>query len=231
MGRAWQRALPKFLDHIPHPTSQTPCFNCIHLASADFLFGTATERLTPSNFERYKKPVLSEGNKFMPPETEHQELSPLLSGKIFYLSAAIAGLLGILGGIGLFTFGYGQGASYLSNDPQACANCHVMQDHFDSWLKSSHAEVAVCNDCHLPHDPIGKWVTKSDNGFFHSAAFTLDNFHEPIQIKKRNARVTQNACLHCHKDFVHWMLPAEPGGDMQSCATCHADAGHALRYR
>lgn len=138
-------------------------------------------------------------------------------------------MLGVLGGIGAFTFGYGKGASYLSNDPAACVNCHVMQGHFDSWQNSSHRHVAVCNDCHLPHDPIGKWITKADNGFFHSLAFTLENFHEPIQIKPRNSRVAQGACLSCHEDFVHQLLPAEAGGEMHSCVHCHSGVGHALR--
>lgn len=137
--------------------------------------------------------------------------------------------VGVLAGIGFFTFGYAQGASYLSNDPQACINCHVMQGHFDSWVKSSHANVAVCNDCHLPHYFIGKWVTKADNGFFHSLAFTLDNFHEPIRIKPRNRRVTQNACIYCHNDLVNHMLPAQRGGDMMLCIKCHDDVGHALK--
>jgi len=144
-------------------------------------------------------------------------------------SIAFAVSLGVLGGIGAFTFGYGQGASYLRNNPRACANCHVMQGHYDSWSSSSHQQVAVCNDCHLPHDLLGKWITKADNGFFHSLAFSLENFHEPIRIKPRNRRVTQNACLHCHEDFVHWMLPAESGGDMLACVHCHAEAGHAQR--
>jgi cytochrome c nitrite reductase small subunit len=155
-----------------------------------------------------------------------------LAGRLRFrglLSLAIAATLGALGGVGTFTFGYGQGTSYLSNDPQACANCHVMQEHFDSWLNSSHQRVAVCNDCHPPHDPAGKWITKADNGFFHSLAFTLENFHEPIQIKPRNRRVTQNACLHCHADFVQHMLPAEPGEDMLGCVHCHSDVGHAQR--
>jgi cytochrome c nitrite reductase small subunit len=141
----------------------------------------------------------------------------------------LAGFLGMLGGLGIFTFGYGQGASYMSNDPKACANCHVMDSALDSWQKSSHRHVAVCNDCHLPHHPIGKWITKADNGFFHSLAFTLENFHEPIQIKPRNRRVTQNACLDCHRELVHEMLPSTPGGDMLWCVKCHADVGHALR--
>lgn len=143
-----------------------------------------------------------------------------------WLPVATAAVLGILGGVGFFTFGYGEGASYMSNAPNACTNCHVMQDHFDSWVKSSHHGVATCNDCHLPHDFVGKWLVKTDNGFFHSLAFTTGEFHEPIQIKPRNARVVQNACLHCHKDFVHNMLPNEPGGEMLQCVRCHGDVGH-----
>jgi cytochrome c nitrite reductase small subunit len=141
----------------------------------------------------------------------------------------LAGFLGMLGGLGVFTFGYGQGASYLSNNPKACVNCHVMDPYYDSWQNSSHRHVAACNDCHLPHSFAGKWITKADNGFFHSLAFTFENFHEPIRIKPRNRRVTQQACLDCHSELVHEMLPAAPGGDMLWCAKCHADAGHARR--
>jgi cytochrome c nitrite reductase small subunit len=145
------------------------------------------------------------------------------------LPVVLAVLVGILGGVGIFTFGYGQGSSYLSNDPQACANCHVMHDYYDSWQKSSHHSVAVCNDCHLPHHFFGKWMTKADNGFFHSLAFTLENFHEPIQIKPRNRRVAQNSCLYCHETVVHQMLPATAEGEMLSCVHCHANVGHAAR--
>lgn len=144
------------------------------------------------------------------------------------LSLFMTVALGVLLGIGVFTFGYGQGASYLSNDPQGCANCHVMQDHYNSWQNSSHRHVAVCNDCHLPHHPVGKWVTKADNGFFHSLAFTLENYHDPIQIKPRNSRVTQQSCLHCHAELVHPILSAA-GGEALSCTHCHSDVGHALR--
>ncbi len=152
-----------------------------------------------------------------------------LPAGIGVLPIAIAVLFGVFGGIGAFTFGYGKGASYLTNEPAACANCHVMQPQYDSWQKSGHGHVAVCNDCHLPHTFVGKWVTKADNGFFHSLAFTIGGFHEPIQIKPRNRRVTQNACLHCHKDSVNDMLPAKAGGDMLLCIHCHGDVGHALR--
>lgn len=153
----------------------------------------------------------------------------LYAGGALYL-LAIA-MLGVFSGLGVFTFGYAQGASYLSNDPTACVNCHVMDAYYDSWQNGPHRHVAVCNDCHLSHHPVGKWVTKADNGFFHSLAFTLENFHEPIQIKPRNRRVTQRACLHCHESVVHQMQAGGAPADdeaMLRCVHCHASAGHAL---
>lgn len=145
------------------------------------------------------------------------------------LKLAIACFLGMLGGLGAFTFGYGKGWAYLSNDPAACANCHVMDAHYDAWQNSSHKHVATCNDCHLSHHPLGKWLVKGDNGFFHSLAFTTGDFHEPLRIKERNRRVTQQACLHCHEDLVHSLLPARAGDDMLQCVHCHSDVGHAHR--
>lgn len=152
-----------------------------------------------------------------------------LLAQVGFLPVAIMVLLGMFVGIGTFTFGYGEGAAYLSNDPAACANCHVMQDHYNSWQNSSHRHVATCNDCHLSSHPVGKWITKADNGFFHSLAFTTGDYPDPIRIKPRNKVVTQNACLHCHADFVHEMLPTRPEGDMLSCVHCHSDVGHAHR--
>jgi len=105
----------------------------------------------------------------------------------------------------------------------------------ESWQHSSHHHVAVCNDCHLPHDFVGKWATKAEHGILHSVAFTLDDFHEPIQAKPRSSRVTQNTCIHCHSDFVHALLPPtddERGAarqETQSCVHCHANVGHAYR--
>ncbi|TWU37394.1 cytochrome c nitrite reductase small subunit [Novipirellula artificiosorum] len=166
------------------------------------------------------------------PPTEADETGGDASGnKIRFGKAAVlfTVFLGILAGVGTFTFGYGKGASYLSNNPETCVNCHVMQEHMDSWQHSSHHHVAVCNDCHLPHHFLGKWVTKADNGFFHSLAFTLQNYRDPIQIKPRNQRVTQAACVDCHQDVVHAMLPVNAGEDMQSCVHCHSDVGHAFR--
>jgi len=151
----------------------------------------------------------------------------LRSGNALPVAAAIA--LGVLAGVGGFTFAYGEGAAYLSDDPEACANCHIMQSHFDSWQKSGHRHVAVCNDCHLPPDFAGKWITKADNGMLHSLAFTTGEFPWPLRIKPRNARRTQRACLSCHEGLAHALAPAEPGGESLECVHCHADVGHGGR--
>ena len=104
-------------------------------------------------------------------------------------------LVGICVGVGAFTFSYAEGLSYMSNDPNACVNCHVMREQLDSWAKSGHHHVAVCNDCHTPHNLVGKYTTKAINGWNHSKAFTLQDFHQPIQITKRNKDIVQENCI------------------------------------
>jgi cytochrome c nitrite reductase small subunit len=144
---------------------------------------------------------------------------------------AYAILIGIPVGLALFTFRYAEGLSYFSSDPQACANCHIMQDEYDSWAKSGHHHVAVCNDCHLPRALVPKLAAKARNGWNHSSAFTLNNFHEPIMIGPRNAEILQENCLHCHDRFVHDIVrmqsPGNVPGESVSCVHCHKGVGHA----
>jgi len=163
-------------------------------------------------------------NSSAPTDNRHRRIT-----RTMFIAISLAVMLGILFGVGLFTFGYGKGYSYLMSNPTTCTNCHVMQANYDSWEQSSHRHVAVCNDCHLPHKLLGHLLTEADNGFCHSLAFTLENFHEPIQIKPRNRRVTQNACLHCHTTTVHQMMPSELSGEVPLCIHCHKDVGHAFR--
>jgi len=135
---------------------------------------------------------------------------------------------GVGTGIGVYTFIYAKGASYLTNNPEACTNCHVMQSHYDAWLKSSHRSVATCNSCHTPHNFFGKYSTKALNGFHHSLAMTLGDFHEPIQISERNRAITESTCRSCHQDVVQMIDRGHPGGSDMSCIRCHSNVGHAL---
>lgn len=134
--------------------------------------------------------------------------------------------LGLPAGLGTYTFVYARGWSYLTSDPAACANCHVMRGHLDAWSRSSHHAVAVCNDCHAPHDLIGKYATKASNGYHHSLAFTTGRFHEPIQITESNRRVTEAACRSCHADIVQQIDTVHARGERVSCIRCHANVGH-----
>jgi cytochrome c nitrite reductase small subunit len=146
------------------------------------------------------------------------------------LGLVLAGLLGTTGGIGGYTFVYARGASYMGNDPATCANCHVMQDHLDAWVKSTHRAVATCNDCHAPHDIVGKYATKARNGLLHSIAFTSGNFPDPLRIKPFNLRVTEENCRHCHAGLV---MELDHGGaraeDRLECTRCHDEVGHPRR--
>lgn len=134
-------------------------------------------------------------------------------------------LAGGLLGLGGFTFAYASGYAYLSDDPAACSNCHVMREVYDGWNRSPHHAVATCNDCHTPHDWIGHYAIKAINGWNHSSAFTLGNFEEPIRIKSLNRAVTQQACLECHGDLTI-SIDHRNGNEPTDCLTCHAGAGH-----
>ena len=169
------------------------------------------------------------------------------------IAAALA--FGFAAGIGVFTFGYAKGASYLTNDPAACANCHIMSEHFAAWQKGSH-RTATCNDCHTPHDVIGKYVTKARNGFWHSFYFTTGRYPDPLRITERNRRVTEETCRYCHQPIVDAIDPtiavrhsdrpsvnqaamivtATDGGSGSghgdsrlSCIRCHTYVGHLVR--
>jgi|ERR1043165_862643 cytochrome c nitrite reductase small subunit len=133
---------------------------------------------------------------------------------------------GMMAGLGAFTFSYGEGLSYFSTDPQACANCHAMQGHLESWQKSGHHHAASCVACHLPHDFVGKYISKADNGFFHSWDFTFDGYPDRILMKERNRRILENNCVGCHRETSAEMAHAHGTGESTSCLHCHARVGH-----
>jgi cytochrome c nitrite reductase small subunit len=142
------------------------------------------------------------------------------------LSIVVGVALGLLVGLGGYTFIYARGASYLTNDPAACANCHIMQEQYDGWQRSSHRQVAVCNDCHTPHNLLGKYATKASNGFWHSFYFTFGGHPDPIRITDRNRRITEESCRYCHGPVVQAIDAHPRAGSELSCISCHRNAGH-----
>jgi cytochrome c nitrite reductase small subunit len=143
------------------------------------------------------------------------------------LTLALVCALGAPVGVGAFTFIYAKGFSYLSSDPRACVNCHVMHEQYDAWTKSGHRHTATCVECHLPHEGLAKWVAKADHGFRHSVAFTVQNFKEPIEITPRDRLLVQDNCVRCHESFVHAVFRSPgPAREALDCLRCHAGAGH-----
>ena len=146
-------------------------------------------------------------------------------------------VIGALVGLGSYTFLYARGYSYLTNDPAACANCHVMREHYNAWTKSSHRAVATCNDCHTPPGLVGKYATKAQNGFWHSFYFTVGGYPDPLRITPRNHAITESACRKCHGELTESIEPlaARPAGGLRpapahdsrtSCTQCHDKVGH-----
>ncbi len=138
--------------------------------------------------------------------------------------------IGIFIGVGIYTFQYAEGFSYVSTDPRVCANCHIMRPQFDSWQKSSHHKAARCVDCHLPSGFIGKYIAKADNGQRHSRGFTFQNFHEPIMITEKNGNILQENCIRCHEPMVQNLaMVGKIDTKTVSCVHCHQSTGHGER--
>lgn len=129
-----------------------------------------------------------------------------IRGRTKWLLAATVAI-GLVGGLGAFTFGFARGHSYLTNDPKACANCHVMEDYYAAWTKASHRSAATCNDCHTPHGLVGKYTTKAYNGFMHSFWFTVGGYPDPIRVTPRNRQITEQACRSCHLELTSAITP------------------------
>ncbi|MCS6984560.1 MAG: NapC/NirT family cytochrome c [Leptospiraceae bacterium] len=129
--------------------------------------------------------------------------------------------ISFVSGMGVFLLWQSKALSYLSDNPAACANCHVMEIHYQRYLSTAHSRYATCNDCHTPPSSIRKILTKIKNGISHSYAFTTGNYREPLLITHFNQRVVEENCYVCHQNlfFSHPIS--------QSCLLCHKSLGHS----
>jgi len=126
--------------------------------------------------------------------------------------------------------------SYLSSDPKACINCHVMNTQYASWQHSSHVQAANCVDCHLPRDGfVSKYYSKAVDGWNHSKAFTLNDYDHAMQISEDGARRVQENCISCHKSIASTLTssannyhdfdqPYVENG--RECWSCHQSVPH-----
>lgn len=136
--------------------------------------------------------------------------------------------IGLVVGSGIYTFYNAKGYSYLSDNPKACANCHVMHDVYSSWSKSGHHHVATCNACHLPSEFVSKWLTKAQNGFYHGYAFSLKELPLVLSATEQSKEIILQNCMNCHSNFVHNAINATAmkSSEPLNCVSCHKQVGH-----
>ncbi len=142
-------------------------------------------------------------------------------------------LAGAFIGLSFYAAIESKAVSYLSDNPDTCANCHVMTPQYTTWRNSSHREVAACNDCHVPQDNIiKKYAFKAKDGLYHASVFTSRGEPEVIRMKETGIEVVQNNCVRCHQDQVTDAKLASYVDDHvqnrteRKCWTCHQEVPH-----
>lgn len=142
-------------------------------------------------------------------------------------------LTGVMAGLMIFLFYVSNAASYLSDDPATCINCHIMQPEYASWFHSSHQRVANCNDCHVPHNNVfNKYYFKAKDGLRHATMFTLRAEPQVIKMHKPGQNVVQQNCLRCHQQmFDHNIIELKHQGfqsvtETRQCWECHRTTPH-----
>ena len=126
--------------------------------------------------------------------------------------------------------------SYLSSDPKACINCHVMNTQYATWQHSSHRDQATCVECHLPTDNFfEKYLAKSIDGWNHSVAFTMNSYDHSMKISDYGAERVQENCISCHSSITSTMtsnadkyhnFDDESVENGRRCWDCHKSVPH-----
>lgn len=145
----------------------------------------------------------------------------------------VAVLLGIFFGLSSYAFYISRAWSYLSDSPETCINCHVMNPQFNDWAHSSHRNVATCNDCHVPHDNVfHKYAFKAQDGLRHATIFTFRAEPQVIYIREAGREAVQQNCIRCHErttgmEFLGSVLPGYKNHlQERQCLSCHRETPH-----
>lgn len=129
-------------------------------------------------------------------------------------------MAGVAFGLALLVAHISRAASYISDAPDACINCHIMNSAYATWQHGSHALTAQCVDCHLPHqNPVATLAFKARDGLRHSYVFTFRLEPQVLELSHGAVPVVQGNCLRCHSgrfDMVRLAAVAE-----RRCWDCH----------
>jgi cytochrome c nitrite reductase small subunit len=119
------------------------------------------------------------------------------TGKLLQYSSMTVFVVAI--GVFVYLVNASRALSYLSADPKACINCHVMNTSYATWQHSAHGRDVTCIQCHLPTGSVvDKYLAKMRDGWNHSSAFTMNTFAQRIRISDDAAERVQTNCISCH---------------------------------
>ena len=142
-------------------------------------------------------------------------------------------LLGILIGLAMTAFHISNASSYLSDEPTACVNCHIMTPQYATWQHNSHREWTNCNDCHIPHTGfVNKYLAKASDGIRHATMFTLRLEPQVIRLKEAGKEIVQENCLRCHINTLNPVSAKNVTGENYKhgegklCWECHREVPH-----
>ncbi len=138
--------------------------------------------------------------------------------------------------VGLFIYAFfaSRAYSYLSDDPSACVNCHIMSPYYATWSHSSHGRNTTCNDCHVPHNNVvNKYFFKAKDGLRHAAVFTIRGEDQALIAIDASSRVIMDNCIRCHQQLNTEFVKTGRMGfkDIEemngnACWDCHRDVPH-----
>jgi cytochrome c nitrite reductase small subunit len=154
--------------------------------------------------------------------TEWVEAVVSLSGLSRKRQVAVYILVGVAIGLGIVVARIANAVSYLSDEPAACINCHVMTDAYASWQRGSHARVANCVDCHVPHtNVVAKFAFKGMDGTKHAYVFTMRQEPQTLVLSETAAPAIQSNCVRCHINRFQMIRLAD--ASERRCWSCHTN--------
>jgi cytochrome c nitrite reductase small subunit len=144
---------------------------------------------------------------------------------------------GVAMGLGLYNIYMSRVFSYLSDDPAACVNCHIMSVSYQSWSKDAHSKWTNCNDCHTPqHSKLVGMLFKAQDGLGHAAVYLTGK--EPMAPRPRPAatKAIQDNCVRCHTTLTtdiasvghttDRIIPKDGHQQEKVCWDCHRHVPH-----
>jgi cytochrome c nitrite reductase small subunit len=150
------------------------------------------------------------------------------------IAATVAAIVAV--GMLVYLVNISRATSYLSDKPEACINCHVMNSQYASWRHSAHFRYAECIDCHLPAgDGLETYIAKATDGLHHAEAFTLNKFGQRMVISETGKKRVQANCIRCHaavvtnvirnRDRFHDFTNPQANAAVY-CWNCHRETPH-----